>query len=227
MKGYLLLVYYVIVMMNTVEAYLLHHSSSSSRSSQLFNKKTSNDDGNLGGNILSRTLFAATEVFGQITKGSSSIKNKSNRSNRRMTVEEVGEAIKKEYEQIFWATGNMDMTLWASNATFADPFSSFGGDGSLERFKANADNLGRFIINPRLRITSYSIDKKDGENAIIKVGWIYSSNLKLPWTPLLSAAGETSHYLNSNNIIVKYEEKWKSNPWSVVLRLLKPSTVNI
>ena len=118
----------------------------------------------------------------------------------------------------------MDMSLWATNATFADPFSSFGGEDSLIRFKKNADNLGKFIINPKLRITSYSIDNEDGTN-VIRVGWIYSSNLKLPWTPILAAAGETSHYLDTNNIIVKYQERWKSRVSEVLLRLLKPSKV--
>ena len=117
----------------------------------------------------------------------------------------------------------MDMSLWAKNATFADPFSSFGGEGSLERFKNNADNLGKYILNPRLRITSYSIEKEDDYNAVIKVGWVYSSNLKLPWTPILAAAGETSHFLDDNNLIVRYQEQWKSNPWEVVFRLFKPA----
>lgn len=120
----------------------------------------------------------------------------------------------------------MDMSLWATDATFADPFNSFSGEGSLNRFKQNADNLGRFILNPKLKITSFSIVNEE-ESDVIKVGWVYSSNLKLPWTPILAASGETFHYLDKDtNLIIKYQETWKSNPLEVVLRLLKPAKVN-
>ena len=41
---------------------------------------------------------------------------------------------------------------------FSDPFSSFGGNpGSTDRFKANADNLGKFVVNPNLKITSFQV----------------------------------------------------------------------
>ena len=63
----------------------------------------------------------------------------------------------------------MDMSIWESNCTFADPFTSFGGNESLQRFKNNADNLSKFVLNPKSKVTSYElILNKD--NSIVKIG---------------------------------------------------------
>lgn len=144
------------------------------------------------------------------------------------TIEQIGTKIKEEYEKIFWATGQMDTSLWMDNCTFSDPFSSFGGPGSTQRFKNNADNLGRFLINPKLRITSYNIEYIKGDlgrtSANVVVGWVFSSKLKLPWRPVLAAAGETSHSLNPDNgLIERYQERWKSDTWEVIKRLFVPA----
>ena len=181
-------------------------------------------------NIFTKSLFTLTEIIGKISNNNNNNNNNNNVNKlvlNKKSVEEIGNSIKNEYENIFWATGNMDMSLWANNCTFSDPFNSFGGEGSLNRFKQNADNLGKFIINPKLKINSYSIINNKDEIDIIKVGWIYSSFLKLPWTPILAASGETFHYLDKNtNLIIKYQETWKSDPIEVLLRLLKPAKVN-
>jgi hypothetical protein len=122
--------------------------------------------------------------------------------------------------------GNMEMSLWETNCTFADPFNSFGGEGSLKRFKSNADNLGKFVIDPISKVTN--VDVVRGSTAedydIIKIGWIFSSKLKLPWKPVLAASGETSHYISrKTGRIFKYVESWKSKPIEVVKRLFVPS----
>ena len=96
--------YCLMMMMIIVESYRESSSSSSSRRRRSFalcNNKISNE---LGGNLLSKSLFAATELFGQITKSNSNKIDNGNTSNKRMSVEKVGDAIKREYEQIFWAT---------------------------------------------------------------------------------------------------------------------------
>lgn len=175
----------------------------------------------LGGNVATRGLFAVTELLrgllGSPTRQGNSM-NKSN--NKSKSLQAVAELIRKDYEKIFWVTGNMDLSLWADNCTFSDPFSSFGGAGSAKRFKKNADSLGKLVDQPRMRMTSFAIDK---DLSIVTVGWSFSSNLKLPWYPVLAAAGETLHYLDQDSkLIVKYEEKWKSKPLEVVLRLIKP-----
>jgi hypothetical protein len=58
----------------------------------------------------------------------------------------------------------------------------------------------------------------------VRVGWVFSSKLNLPWKPILAAAGETFHYLDSTTgLIIRYEETWKSKPWDVVKRIFTPS----
>ena len=147
---------------------------------------------------------------------------------------EMKELIRDEYEKIFWVTGFMNTSLWETNCTFADPFSSFGGEGSTQRFKRNADSLGSMVMDAKIKITACEVEKmaltlsesKDWVDCdVVKVGWIFSSKLKLPWRPILSAAGETYHYLcPKSGRIRRYEERWKSKPMDVVLRLFKPTT---
>lgn len=186
----------------------------------------------------SQLLFKGTEIFGNILKLTDDKPNdsdpttinlmNSNIKQQKMSLEEIGQRIKTEYENLFWVTGNMDLSLWEDNCTFADPFSSFGGDGSLLRFKSNADNLSKLVENPVSKVTSYEVIKEQILSStpvdVIKVGWSFSSVLKLPWRPVLAAAGVTSHYVSvSSGKIIKYEEAWKSKPLDVVLRLFVPS----
>ena len=32
---------------------------------------------------------------------------------------------------------------------------------------------------------------------VVSIGWVFSSQLKLPWRPVLAAAGTTTHYLGN------------------------------
>lgn len=121
----------------------------------------------------------------------------------------------------------MNLSLWEDDCTFADPFNSFGGQGSLKRFKANADNLGRFVYEPISKVTSVEIARgsTNDDYDVIKIGWIFSSKLKLPWKPILAASGETSHFISrKTGKIFKYVESWKSKPFEVLKRLLVPSS---
>lgn len=138
-----------------------------------------------------------------------------------LTLEEIATQLAKDYENTFWASGDVDVSLFATNCTFQDPFSSFGGIDSRDRFKRNADNFSKLIINPSGRSLYSRINKEEN---VISIGWIVSTQLKLPWKPTLAATGETDHYINIRTAkIDKYVEKWKSKPIDVILRLLKPT----
>ena len=124
------------------------------------------------------------------------------------------------------SSGNMDMSLWESNCTFSDPFNSFGGEGSLKRFKTNADNLGKFVDQPKSRVSEVdvTISPKEVSYDVIKIAWTFSSKLKLPWRPVLAASGETTHYISkASGKIFLYQEKWKSKPIDVIKRLFIPT----
>ena len=114
----------------------------------------------------------------------------------------------------------MDLSLWEDNCTFSDPFYSFGGTGSLARFQNNAKNLGKYVENPTIKIISSTLI-----DDVVTVSWNFKSKLTLPWRPILAAAGDTKHYLNKNtNRIERYEERWKSKPLDVVIRLFQSSS---
>lgn len=178
----------------------------------------STDRNKIGGDQLSKILFSFSESFGRLVSSSESKIFITN--SLPTTFEEATSRIQSEYEDIFFATGNMDMALWAKNCTFADPFSSFGGPDSLQRFKNNADNFSKFLSDPSLRIVKVSSNM---EERTVSVEWVFKSYLKLPWRPILAAAGETTHYLDEQFQTILYQERWKSKPFEVIKRLFVPT----
>ena len=187
-------------------------------------------------NIGSRILFKATEIFGQLMNKDNS-KNElelTSKTQGLSTIDKTAQIIKEEYQKLFWVTGEMDLSLWEDDCTFADPFSSFGGPGSAIRFKSNANNLSKLLINPIGRVTEFEVIKDQSYKAndniierpadIVNIGWTFSSQLKLPWHPILAASGITSHYIaRDTGKICLYKEQWKSKPWDVVKRLFVPA----
>ena len=198
-------------------------------------QESNNIDSN---NFGSRILFKATEIFGQlISRDSSNSKNELKLASKALgssTIDKTAQIIKDEYQKLFWVTGEMDLSLWEDDCTFADPFSSFGGSGSAMRFKSNANNLSKLLINPIGRVTEFVVIKDQSYKAndtsterpadIVNIGWTFSSQLKLPWHPILAASGITSHYIaKDTGKICLYKEQWKSKPWDVVKRLFVPA----
>lgn len=172
-----------------------------------------------------RSLFGLAEALGQVfsprgddTKAAA---EETALPAGKKSLEALTDIIRKDYETVFWATGNGNFDVFDEDCLFADPFSSFRG---LKRFKANAENLGKFVIDPKLRVTKCEVARNDAGEDVVIIGWSYSSKLKLPWRPVLAAAGETSHTVDSGSGLVReYREAWRSDVWEVVFRLLKPS----
>lgn len=202
---------------------------------------------------VSKLLFTIAEGFGSLLTSSLRL-IETNDTNKLASVTQnvnsfstknIAQSIRTEYENIFWVTGNMDTSLWASDCTFADPFSSFSGSGSTIRFKRNADNLGNLVLNPVNKITSFEITQLDEPTRstldrylsssyisslneqdveIVKVGWSFSGKLNFPWKPILAAAGVTNHFIRRDTgKIFLYQEVWKSKPVDVVKRLFVPT----
>jgi len=186
--------------------------------------------------VVGRAGFAAAELFGRAVDlvrrrppADPSVVNDETKEiepEEPLSVASVSKKIVSEYERLFWITGTMDVSLWEDDCTFADPFSSFGGPGSTKRFKKNSDALGSLVENSSGKVTSVKLDKcaESGQD-VVRVGWVFSGSLKLPWRPILAAAGETSHFLSPTTLkITRYQERWKSEPWDVVKRLFVPGS---
>lgn len=175
----------------------------------------------LGGDTLTRVGFALTEAFAFLVGDKKkAVDQGPGLLAASLSPNEMAAKIGEEYNRIFWVTGLMDTSLWEDDCTFADPFSSFSGPGSTARFKRNADALGSLVEDAKIKVSS--VDLTDDET-VVKVAWSFSGTLKLPWRPVLAAAGETSHYLSpKTGKISKYQERWKSNAVDVVKRLFVP-----
>lgn len=173
--------------------------------------------------VVGQIVFKLTEglsQFGSIFNQANGSVGQNNMLRGKKSLSSLATSLKEDYEKVFWATGDMNMDLYASNCTFSDPFSSFGGEGSTKRFKNNADSLGKLIISPKCKVSRVDVDAVAKS---VSVEWSFTSLLSLPWRPVLSAAGITTHFINDGGKIIKYEERWKSKPVDVVLRLFKPS----
>ena len=93
---------------------------------QLQLSSNSNENNNqLGGDLATKGLFGLTELFGKITNPfmstSNSLEdedadtmitnNKPSTKTKSKDLLTIANNIKKEYEKIFWATGNMDTSV--------------------------------------------------------------------------------------------------------------------
>ena len=91
---------------------------------QLQLSSNNNENNNqLGGDLATKGLFGLTELFGKITNPFMStsnaledednmiITNKQSTKTKSKDLLTIANNIKKEYEKIFWATGNMDTSV--------------------------------------------------------------------------------------------------------------------
>ena len=114
-------------------------------------------------------------------------------------------------------SGAGDLSAYAPDCRFADPFAGFNG---TERFQRNVGNLGGMLRDVDLTITEWS-ETEDGN---LRTKWRFNAILDLPWKPRLAAAGGTLHVFDpETNLVVEHIESWDVEPGKVVKSLLKPS----
>jgi len=85
-----------------------------------------------------RLIFGASEFLGQITSNNNNNNNNASgvaesQGDTVLQVEstaEMADLIRKEYENIFFLSGNMNVALYSPNCEFIDPFNSFNGTGT-------------------------------------------------------------------------------------------------
>jgi hypothetical protein len=82
-----------------------------------------------------RLIFGASEFLGQITSynnnnASGVAESQEDMVLRVKSTAEMASLIRKEYENIFFLSGNMNVALYSPNCEFIDPFNSFNGTGT-------------------------------------------------------------------------------------------------
>ena len=188
-------------------------------------------------NAFKRFIFGASEILGQLTSSGNynaaavraAGKNEEGITLQVKSTAEMATLIRKEYENIFFLSGNMNVALYNPNCEFIDPFNSFNGTA---RFKRNADNFAKFVIDPKIVINDVKVilanemDTARGWNGglgvdCVRVDWIFSSKLNLfnVLKPTLAASGYTYHFIDGNYKIFRYKEVWKTDPLVVISRL--------
>lgn len=127
-------------------------------------------------------------------------------------------SIKADYDKNYFVSGKGDMSGYALDCVFADPFAAFRG---VDRFKRNVGNLGALMREVRLDL--YSFEERGNE---VHTKWRFSSVLTWPpWRPRLAAAGSTVHVIDpARNLVVRHEENWDVEPSRVLQQLLLPSS---
>ncbi|PSC77022.1 SOUL heme-binding [Micractinium conductrix] len=170
-----------------------------------------------------KAVWVGAEAFGNVV-GASKAAGQQGQQQRAvagtrpgtLSREEAVAAIRKDYDVNYFISGAGDMSAYAPDCLFADPFAGFNGVG---RFQRNVSNLGGLMQNVNLTITSF--DEAEQE---LRTKWKFSATLDLPWKPVLAAAGGTTHVFDQDTgLVVKHIESWDVEPAKVVRALLKPS----
>jgi len=124
--------------------------------------------------------------------------------------------LREDYDCNYFVSGKGDMSAYAPDCTFADPFVSFDG---VKRFQNNVSNLGGLMEDINLTIT----DWEESEDSLV-TSWRFSCILDLPWKPKLAAAGGTTHVFEKDSgLVVKHIERWDIEPSKVIGQLLRPA----
>ncbi len=129
------------------------------------------------------------------------------------------DAIRADYEQVYFVSGRGDLAAYAPDCYFADPFAGFTG---TDRFVRNVSNLGSTLSDVKLSLTSFEADEAA---RTVRTAWKFSGVVNaLPWRPRLAAAGSTTHTVDQDSgRVVRHIEAWSSSPGQVVAALIRPA----
>lgn len=81
-----------------------------------FSGRNNEKNNQLGGDLVTKGLFGLTELFGKMSNpfmSTSALEDEDSRITKTTSKDllSIANNIKKEYEKIFWATGNMDTSV--------------------------------------------------------------------------------------------------------------------
>ncbi|CEM11152.1 unnamed protein product [Vitrella brassicaformis CCMP3155] len=130
------------------------------------------------------------------------------------------EAIREDYTQrAYFLTGDINDSLYADECVFTDPTISFKG---LQTWKRNIASLKLLTTDRRLDLQDIRVSP---EGSSIQTKWTLSVTLKLPWRPLVSISGGTTHYFASDPadsgrlVVTEHVEEWDVSGWEAFLQL--------
>ncbi|CAM9206082.1 unnamed protein product [Chrysoparadoxa australica] len=179
------------------------------------NKQQGEEEPSLGLKVAWYGSEAFGDLMGALSGGKSAEKSQELDRSSKLERGEAIASLRADYEKVYFVTGDMDMNLYEQDCTFADPFVSFDG---LDRFKKNLDNLGSFMEDVDLKVTSWE-EKEDS----LKAKWRFRCTLGLPWKPTLAASGGTEHYFNTESgRIERHVESWDIEPVNALKQLITP-----
>lgn len=124
------------------------------------------------------------------------------------------ELLKRDYDAMYFITGDMTESLYEDDCEFSDPFVSFKG---IARFQRNLRNLSPFLEEKSLKIRSW-----DEEGDRVKASWTFRCTVCFPWRPLLAARGSTEHVFNAEGRIFQHIETWEIAPSDALQQLMRP-----
>ena len=138
-----------------------------------------------------KAAWYGAEVLGKLVSGGKKGQQDAASTRKRASWEEVKSGIRADYDENYFVSGTAAMDVYDPQCEFADPFVSFRG---VERFKQNLANFGKLTEDVKVKVTSFEeIDERT-----LKVSWRFSCLLKVPWNPVLAAAGAYTPNVHNN-----------------------------
>uniref|UniRef100_A0A7S4B3Q8 Glutaredoxin domain-containing protein n=1 Tax=Chrysotila carterae TaxID=13221 RepID=A0A7S4B3Q8_CHRCT len=150
------------------------------------------------------------------------------------SLDEAIERLKADYAgtsedpRPYFLTGRMDVSLYAEDCEFADPFVSFKG---RQRFQDNLQNLaGGFIIDSNVRLLDSKVvtgGAASGVPTSYKTRLLVKLQLGLPWKPVLAWPWGVEHVFDPESaLICRHIESWEVSAGEGVRQLLRPGPPN-
>jgi len=167
-----------------------------------------------------KALWFAAEAFGDavglLRKQSGSAEQPvGSEQSTVLDARERSALLRADYDENYFISGRGSLAAYDADCVFADPFVSFTG---RERFRKNVSNLGGLLRDVKLDITSY----EENEEQLV-TAWRFAATVELPWRPRLFAKGGTTHVFDSRSgLVVRHDERWDIEPWTVVKQLFTP-----
>ncbi|MCO5593113.1 hypothetical protein L7F22_047119 [Adiantum nelumboides] len=166
--------------------------------------------------LTSLAVSATTQLLRLFNTGSVSTSGTSTPEASFTQLQDVMDALKGDYDQAYFLTGNLTRSLYADDCYFADPTISFTGRDLYER---NLRLLIPFLEEQSL--TLFSINKEPGEGCKIRAVWELRTRLRFPWRPVICITGSTIYTLNEQLKVASHVEVWNIPAFEALCQIFR------